>query len=92
MYFLYHKQTGEISPPIRKGEPSERAINKERDCEIGSGIKWENVDLFYAPDSEFPEDFAKTAPLGKYYINLETGEVEENPGWQLPEEEIEEWL
>lgn len=91
MYFLYHKKTGEISVPTRIGQPSEKAINKERDCEIGSGIKWENVDLFYAPDSEFPEDFTENAPLGKYYINLETEEVEENKEWQPPEEE-EEWL
>jgi len=91
MYFLYNKKTGEISVPIRTGQPSEKATNKEWDCEIGSGIKWENVDLFYAPDEEFPEDFAENAPLGKYYVNLETEEVEENTEWQPPEEE-EEWL
>jgi len=91
MYFLYNKKTGEISVPIRTGQPSEQAINKEQNCEIGSGIKWENVDLFYAPDEEFPEDFIENAPLGKYYVNLETEEIEENKDWQPPEEE-EEWL
>jgi len=89
MYFLYHKQTGEISPPIRKGEPSQKAVAKESDCEIGSGIKWENVELFYAPDSEFPDDFGDTADKGKYYVDLQAEEIRENKDWQ-PEEE--EWL
>ena len=64
-------------------------MNKERDCEIGSGIKWENVDFFYAPDDEFPEGFARTAPLGKYYVDTNTGITEENLDWVEPEEE--EW-
>jgi len=87
MYFLYLKSNGEISVPIRQGEPDNRTVNKEVNCGIGSGVKWENVDLFYAPDEEFPEDFARTAPLGKY--NIQNGIVEETIGWVEPE--VEEW-
>jgi len=85
MYFLYLKSNGEISPPIRYGEPSEKALAKEPDCEIGSGIKWENVDLFYAPDKDFPEDFQKWAATGKYYVD--GNEIKENLEWVEPEEE-----
>lgn len=85
MFFLYLKSNGEIIVPIHKGEPSIRALNKEVDCEIGSGIKWGNVDLFYSPDEEFPDDFARTAPLGKYYID--SNEIKENLDWIEPEEE-----
>jgi hypothetical protein len=88
VYFLYLKSNGEISPPIKKGEPEAAAINKELSCSLGSGIKWNNVDLFYASDNEFPEDFSETALLGKYYI--ENNEVKENLSWK-PEEESE-WL
>ena len=88
MYFLYRKDNGEISPPVRSGTPSQRVLNKEVNCEIGSGIKWENVDLFYAPDEDFPEDFVRTAPLGKYYVDEDT--VYEDTKWAEPEEE--EWL
>lgn len=87
MYFLYLKLNGEISVPIRQGEPDAKILNKEIDCGIGSGIKWENVDLFYSPDEDFPDDFARTAPLGKYYV--ESNEVKENLDWEEPEEE--EW-
>ena len=79
MYFLYLKDNGEISMPIRLGQPSQRALNKEVDCEIGSGIKWENVDLFYSPDEEFPKDFVRTAPLGKYFITDD--KITENTDW-----------
>lgn len=92
MYFLYLKSNGEIGVPIHKGEPNQRTLNKEIDCEIGSGIKWENVDLFYAPDEEFPDDFARTAPLawgeferGKYYVD--GNEIKENLDWEEPIEE-----
>lgn len=88
MYFLYLKMNGKIIVPIRQGEPDRKTINKEPNCDIGSGVKWENVDLFYAPDEEFPNDFIRTAPLGKYYI--ENNEVKENLDWIEPEEE--EWL
>jgi len=92
MYFLYLKSTGNICEPIHSEQPSQQAINKEKDCELGSGIKWENVDLFFAPDNEFPEDFARTAPLGKYYIDIDNVDihkcsVKENLEWQEPEEE-----
>lgn len=87
MFFLYLKSNGEISEPIHKGEPSYRALNKEIDCEIGSGIKWENVDLFYAPDEEFPDDFHKWAIEGKYYVD--GNEIKENLDWIEPEEK--EW-
>ena len=85
MYFLYLKSTGAISPPVHLGRPSEKALAKESDCEIGSGIKWENVDLFYAPDSEFPDDFKEWAAEGKYYVDGE--EVKENKDWVKPEGE-----
>ena len=88
MYFLYLKSNGEISPPIKKGEPEVAAINKELNCSLGSGIKWNNVDLFYASDNEFPEDFSETASLGKYYI--EDNEIKENLNWK-PEIEEPEW-
>lgn len=87
MYFLYLKSNGEISPPIKKGEPEVVAINKESNCSLGSGIKWNNVDLFYAPGNEFPEDFYETASLGKYYIK--DNEIEESLSWKLPLEESE---
>jgi hypothetical protein len=86
MYFLYLKSDGAISPPIKKGEPETAAINKELNCSLGSGIKWNNVDLFYAPDEEFPEDFQETASLGKYYIKND--EVKENLDWEPEEEEL----
>ena len=92
MYFLYFKSNGAISVPIRKREPGIRTLNKEVNCEIGSGINWENVDLFCAPDEEFPEDFARTAPLawgefdrGKYYVDGD--EIKENLDWEEPPEE-----
>ena len=85
MYFLYLKSNGEIIVPIRQGQPDHKTINKEVNCEIGSGIKWENVDLFYSPDEEFPDDFARTASLGKYYID--GNEVKENLDWEEPKEE-----
>ncbi len=87
MYFLYRKDNGEISPPVRFGQPSQKALDKNINCEIGSGIKWENVDLFYSPDDEFPDDFARTAPLGKYFIT--DNEITENTDWVEPEEK--EW-
>ena len=87
MYFLYLKSDGDISPPIRYGEPSQKALSKEPDCEIGGGIKWENVDLFYALDEEFPEDFQKWAAIGKYYVD--GNEIKENLDWVEPEEEEE---
>lgn len=88
MYFLYLKSNGEIIVPLRKGEPDRKTINKEVDCRIGSGIKWEKVDLFYAPDDEFPEDFSRTAPFGKYCVD--GNEIKENLDWEEPEEK--EWL
>ena len=88
MYFLYLKSNGEISPPIKKGEPEAAAINKELNCSLGSGIKWNNVDLFYALDNEFSEDFYEAASLGKYYI--EDNEIKENLNWK-PEIEESEW-
>ncbi len=87
MYFLFLKESGRIGPPIRRGEPDGKTLNKEANCGIGSGVKWENVDLFYAPDEEFPDDFARTAPLGKYYVD--GNEIKENLDWTEPEEE--EW-
>jgi hypothetical protein len=84
MYFLYRKDNGKISLPVKHGEPSRRALNKESNCEIGSGIKWQNVDLFYAPDGEFPEDFQKWAATGKYYVD--GSEIKENLDWIEPEE------
>jgi len=87
MYFLYLKSNGEISPPIQCGEPSQKALDKKPDCEIGSGIKWQNVDLFYAPDEDFPDGFQKWAGTGKYYVD--GNEVKENLDWVEPEEE--EW-
>jgi len=84
MYFLYLKSTGAISVPIRSGKPDERTLNKEADCGIGSGVKWENVDLFYAPDEEFADDFKEWAAEGKYYISND--EVKENLKWVKPEE------
>jgi len=85
MHFLYLKSNGQISPPIGTGEPDARTINKEANCKLGSGIRWDNVELFYAPDSDFPEDFKKTAWTGKYYV--ENGEVKENLDWEPEEEE-----
>ncbi len=87
MYFLYLKSGGKIIIPIRRGQPSQKALDKEPNCEIGSGIKWENVDLFYSPDNEFPTDFTRTAPLGKYYVD--GNEIKENLDWTEPEEDDE---
>lgn len=87
MYFLYLKSNGEIIVPIRQSEPDINTLNKEVNCNIGSGVKWENVDLFYSPDEEFPDDFVRTAPLGKYYVD--GNEIKENLDWEEPEEE--EW-
>ena len=87
MYFLYLKSSGAVSPPVKKGEPEEAAINKDLKCSLGSGIKWNNVDLFYTPDDEFPEDFKETVLLGKYYIKND--EVKENLDWKPKESE---WL
>ena len=86
MYFLYLKSDGAISPPVKKGEPEKAAIDKKPKCSLGSGINWENVDLFYAPDDEFPENFQETAPLGKYYI--ENNKIKEDLNW---EPEVPEW-
>jgi len=88
MYFLYLKTTGEISVPMRLGKPDERTINKEPDCGIGGGVKWHNVDLFYADDGDFPDDFQENAPLGKYYVKND--EIKKTVGWKKPKE-IEEW-
>lgn len=84
MYFLYRKDNGEISLPIRYGAPDQRTLSKEFDCGIGSGVKWQNVDLFYAPDDEFPEDFQRWATTGKYYVD--DNEIKENLDWIEPEE------
>lgn len=85
MYFLYLKSDGEIIVPIHSGQPNQRTLSKEVDCEIGSDIKWKNVELFYSPDEEFPGDFARTAPLGKYYVDGD--EIKENTDWEEPEED-----
>ena len=85
MFFLYLKTTGAVSPPVIKGEPDAATLAKESVTRLGSGIKWQNVDTFYALDEEFPEDFRKYAPQDKYYV--EDGEIKEIPGWELPEEE-----
>ena len=87
MYFLYFKSSGEISTPVRKGKPDQRTLDKEPDCGIGGGVKWENVDLFYALDEEFPDDFQEWASEGKYYVK--DNEIKENLDWIEPEEE--EW-
>lgn len=84
MFFLYLKPNGEIIVPIRNGEPDDKTIKKEVNCGIGSGVKWENVDLFYASDNEFVDDFVRTAPLGKYYIK--DNEVKKRLGWKEPKE------
>lgn len=84
MFFLYMKTNGEIIIPVRAGEPDDKTTNKEANCGIGSGVKWDNVELFYAPDEEFAEDFVRTAPLGKYYIK--NNEVKKRIGWKEPEE------
>lgn len=84
MYFLYRKDSGEISPPIKYGEPDQHTLNKKSNCGIGSGIKWDNVNLFYAPDKEFPEDFQKWVATGKYHVD--DNEIKENLGWIEPEE------
>ena len=88
MYFIYLKSNGAISPPVRKGKPDDRSLNKEENCGIGGGVKWDANDLFYAPDDEFPNDFQKWASTGKYYV--ENDEIKENLDWIEPEEE--EWL
>ena len=87
MYFIYLKSSGAISPPVQFGKPDDRSLNKETDCGIGSGVKWNANDLFYAPDEEFPEHFARTAPLGKYSINNDT--IEENTEWVEEEDDNE---
>lgn len=84
MYFLYRKDNGEVSPPVRKGKPDNRTLRKEVNCGVGSGVKWENVDLFYSPDDEFPDAFQKWAATGKYYVD--GNEVKENLDWEEPEE------
>lgn len=84
MFFLYLKSNGEIIVPIQTGEPDIKTLNKEIKCGIGSGIKWENVDLFYALDNEFPDDFQKSAATGKYYV--ENDEIKENLDWEESEE------
>jgi len=89
MYFLYLKSTGAISVPIRQGKPDERTLNKESNCGIGGGMKWENVDLFYAPDDEFPEDFQEWAAEGKYYVDGD--EIKEDMDWVQPPEGEEQW-
>lgn len=89
MYFLYLKADGTISPPVKSGEPESATIDKELNCSLGSGIKWDNVDVFYADDSEFTNDFIETASQGQYYIENNT--VKENLDW-TPPEEPEEWL
>lgn len=85
MFFLYLKVTGEIIVPIRVGKPDNKTVNKEANCGIGSGVKWENVDLFYALDEEFADEFMRTAPLGKYYIK--DNEVKKRTGWKEPKED-----
>lgn len=88
MYFLFfkvtHIQAGQIMQPV-KGEPDIASVSKESNCSLGRGVHWENVDLFYAPDEEFPEDFQKWAATGKYYV--ENDKAEENLDWVEPEEE-----
>lgn len=85
MYFLYRKDNGEISPPVKSGQPDQRTLDKEVNCGIGSGVKWENVDLFYSLDENFPKDFFRTAPLGKYYIKND--EIEEDKTWEESDED-----
>lgn len=87
MFFLYLKSNGKISVPVRKGDPDIRTLNKEMNCGIGSGVKWDNVDLFYVPDEEFddPDDFQKYAATGKYYVK--NNEIKENLDWTESEEE-----
>lgn len=89
MYFIYLKSSGAISPPVRFGKPDDRSLNKEANCGIGSGVKWGTNDLFYAEDSEFPDDFQEWAADGKYYIDVEVTphEVKENEAWEEPLEE-----
>lgn len=82
MYLIYLKSNGQITSR-RKGEPEQAVLDKEPDCSLGAGIKWNNVNLFYAPDEEFPKDFMQTQ--GKYYV--ENDELKEVPDWE-PEEEI----
>lgn len=86
MFFLYFKSDGRISVPVRKGDPDIATLNKEVNCGIGSGVNWNNVDLFYAPDENFddPDDFQKYAATGKYYI--ENNEIKENLDWKESEE------
>ena len=88
MFFLYLKSDGKISLPVIPSDPDMETLAKESVTQLGSGIKWENVDVFYAPDEEFPEDFREYAPQGKYYV--EDGEIKETPNWVPPEEE--EWI
>ena len=85
MYFLYLKSTGTISPPVRMGEPDEKTLNRETNCGIGGGVKWDTNDLFYAPDDEFPDDFSETAAEGKYTVK--DGEIVEVEGWEPQEPE-----
>lgn len=85
MYFLYLKSNGVISPPVKRGKPDDRSLNKKADCGMGSGVKWNANDLFYASDEEFPDDFARTASLGKYYVD--GNEIKENLDWEEPPEE-----
>ena len=85
MHFLYLKSTGAISPPIKKGEPEVETVDKKLVCSLGSGVKWGSVDLFYAPDSEFADDFIETAPQGKYFVKGNA--VEEDLNWAPQEED-----
>ena len=71
---------------MKFGKPDDCTLSKKANCGIGSGVKWDTNDLFYAEDDEFPEDFVKNAPLGKYFI--ENNDVIENLDWIKP---IEEW-
>ena len=87
MYFIYLKTSGAISNPVCKGEPDSRSLDKEPECGVGSGVKWDDNDLFYAPDDEFPDDFQEWAATGKYYVDND--EIKENLDWVEPEEE--EW-
>ena len=86
MYFIYLKSTGAISPPTRTGEPDEKTLNREPNCGIGGGVKWDTNDLFYAPDEEFPRDFQDAACEGKYKVK--DGEIVEVDGW---EPRVPEW-
>ena len=86
MYFIYLKSNGAISDPVKTGKPDDRTMNKEADCGIGSGMKWDTNDLFYAPDGEFPDDFQEWAATGKYFVDTSVSpcEIIENEDWEEP--------